>query len=160
MRDQSGNDVAATVTIKAYAHQSFAGVGTNRVTDSGTSSSGVLALNGIGQTGLFCSVTSSANAWIVAYGSSAARTSDAGRSFGSDPAPGSGVLAEFNITTPGATVLATPGTTYWNDDTEPTNTIYFAVRDTSGNNVISDITVVAYAETSFSGVSGGTFGSG
>jgi hypothetical protein len=160
IRDQQGNSVAATVTIKAYAHQSFAGTGTNRVTDTGTSSSGFLALNGIGQTGVFCSVTSSAIAWIVAYGSEAARTADSARAFNTDPSPGSGVLAEFYIGTPGSTVLATPGTVYWNDDTEPTDAIYFAVRDTGSNNVISDVTVVAYAETSFSGVSGGTYGSG
>lgn len=160
VRDQAGSNVAASVTIKAYAHQNFGGVGTNRVTDSGTSSSGELTLSGIGQTGVFCTVTSDVAAWIVAYGSSASRTADAGRTYVQDPSPGSGVLAEFEIGTGGGTVLATPGAAYWNNDTDPTDAIYFAVRDINGNDVIANITIVAYAETSFSGISGGTYGSG
>ena len=77
-----------------------------------------------------------------------------------DPSPGSGVLAEFEIGAGGGTVLATPGAAYWNNDTEPTDAIYFAVRDTNGSDVVANITIVAYAETSFSGISGGTYGSG
>ena len=159
VRDQAGAAANATVTIVAYAHQNFAGVGTNRITDSGTAASGALDLTGLGQTGQLCTVTSSLEAWIVFYGSDADRTADAGRAFETDPAVGSGVMAEFYITA-GSTILATPGTGYFNNDTEPTDAIYLAVRTSGGAAVNSLVTVTAYAETSYTGVSGGTFGSG
>ena len=159
VRDQAGANVAADITIKAYVHQSFGGVGTARTTDSGTAAAGVLELNGMGQTGQFCTVTSSLDAWVAFYGSAADRTADAGRAFGTDPSPGSGVQAEFYITA-GTTILATPGSTYFNNDTNPTDAMYLAVRDQAGSAVNSLVTVTVYAETSYTGISGGTFGSG
>lgn len=159
VRDQAGANVAADITIKAYVHQGFGGVGTAKTTDSGTAASGLLTLTGMGQTGQFCTVTSSLDAWVVFYGSEADRTADSARAFSTDPSPGSGVQAEFYIAA-GTTILATPGSTYFNNDTSPTDAIYLAVRDTSGSAVNSLITVSVYAETSYSGISGGTFGSG
>ena len=159
VRDQAGANVDSQVTIKAYVHQNFGGTGTNRVTDSGTASSGALTLAGMGQTGQFCTVTSSLDAWVVFYGSAADRTADNARAFGTDPAPGSGVQAEFYIAA-GTTVLATPGAMYFNNDTDPTDAMYLAVRDQAGANVDSLVTVKVYAETNYTGISGGTFGSG
>lgn len=159
VRDQAGANVAADITIKAYVHQGFGGVGTARTTDSGTAASGLLTLTGMGQTGQFCTVTSSLDAWVVFYGSDADRTADNARAFATDPAPGSGVQAEFYIAA-GTTVLATPGSTYFNNDTNPTDAMYLAVRDTGGSAVNSLVTVTVYAETSYTGISGGTFGSG
>ena len=159
VRDQAGANVNSQVTIKAYVHQNFGGTGTNRVTDSGTAASGALTLTGMGQTGQFCTVTSSLDAWVAFYGSAADRTADNARVFGTDPAPGSGVQAEFYIAA-GTTVLATPGAMYFNNDTDPTDAMYLAVRDQAGANVDSLITVKVYAETSYTGISGGTFGSG
>lgn len=159
VRDTGGANANAAVTVVAYAHQSFSGTGTNRVSDSGTAAGGTLDLTGLGQTGQLCTVTSSLNAWIVIYGSAAQRTADSGRSYNTDPVSGSGVMAEFYITA-GSTVLATPGTTYFNNDIDPTEAIYLAVRDQAGVAVNSEVTITAYAETSYSGISGGTFGSG
>jgi len=159
VRDQAGADVNSEVTIKAYVHQNFGGTGTNRVTDSGTASSGTLTLTGMGQTGQFCTVTSSLDAWVAFYGSEADRTADNARTFGTDPAPGSGVQAEFYIAA-GTTVLATPGAMYFNNDTDPTDAMYLAVRNQVGASVDSLITVKVYAETSYAAISGGTFGSG
>lgn len=159
VRNQAGAAVNSQVTIKAYVHQNFGGTGTNRVTDSGTASSGTLDLTGMGQSGQFCTVTSSLDAWVVFYGSAADRTADSGRAFGADPTPGSGVQAEFYVAA-GSTVLATPGAMYFNNDTDPTDAMYLAVRDTGGASVNSLITVKVYAETSYTGISGGTFGSG
>ena len=159
VRDQAGANVAADITIKAYVHQGFGGVGTARTTDSGTASSGLLTLTGMGQTGQFCTVSSSLDAWVVFYGSEADRTADNARTFATDPTPGSGVQAEFYIAA-GTTVLATPGSTYFNNDTNPTEAMYLAVRDTGGSAVDSLVTVKVYAETSYTGISGGTFGSG
>ena len=159
VRDQAGANVNSQVTIKAYVHQNFGGTGTSRVTDSGTASSGALTLTGMGQSGQFCTVTSSLDAWVVFYGSAADRTTDSARAFGSDPTPGSGVQAEFYIAA-GTTVLATPGAMYFNNDTDPTDAMYLAVRSQAGANVDSLITVKVYAETNYTGISGGTFGSG
>ena len=159
VRDQAGASVAADITIKAYVHQGFGGVGTARTVDSGTASSGLLTLTGMGQTGQFCTVASSLDAWVVFYGSEADRTADNARTFATDPTPGSGVQAEFYIAA-GTTVLATPGSTYFNNDTSPTEAMYLAVRDTGGSAVDSLVTVKVYAETSYTGISGGTFGSG
>jgi hypothetical protein len=159
VRDQSGANVNSEVTVNVYARRSFNGFGTNRVTDSGTASGGTLDLTGVGLAGQFMTVSSDLAAWIVAYGSSADRTADAARTFGTDPSPGSGVQAEFYVGA-GGTVLATPGAVYFNNDTNPTEILYLAVRDQSGSNVNATVTLEVYAETSFTGVSGGTFGSG
>lgn len=159
VRNQSGNNVNAEVTITAYAHQSFAGTGTNRVSDTGVASGGNLTLTGLGQTGQLCTVTSSLAAWIVVYGSAADRTNDATRPFNQDPLQGSGVMAEFYVSA-GSTVLASPGTTYFNNDTTPKEAVYLAVRDQTGLAVDSQVTITAYAETSYTSISGGTFGSG
>lgn len=114
------------------------------VTESQTASGGAATFVGVGKSGQLVQVTSSLDAWVVLYPTAAARTADAGRSFGTDPAPGSGVLAEFYITS-GSTVLATPGTTYFNNDTTKANAIYAAVRDQAGANVNSQVTLECYA---------------
>ena len=154
VRDELGANVVTDVTIKAYVHQNFGGVGTNRITDSGTASSGELTLEGMGQSGQFCTVTSSLDAWIVFYGSAADRTADSSRTFTTDPTPGSGVQAEFYVPA-GTTVVATPGSTYYNNDIAPAEAIYLAVRDTAGAAVDSLVTVKAYAETNHDGGGGG-----
>ena len=131
----------------------------SRLSEGQTASSGAATFTGLGHSGTFVSVTSSLDAWIVFYGSAADRASDAGRSYSTDPASGSGVLAEFYITA-GSTVLATPGTTYFNNDTSVTEALYAAVRDQSGTSVDSLVTVVAYGDQTITSVSGGSFGSG
>jgi hypothetical protein len=159
VRTTGGIAVNAAVTVTVYARKSLNGFGTNRITDSGTASGGTLDLTGVGLAGQFMTVSSDLAAWVVAYGSSADRTADAARTFGTDPLPGSGVQAEFYVGA-GGTVLGTPGALYFNNDTDPTEALYLAVRDQAGANVNATVTVEAYAETSFTGVSGGTFGSG
>lgn len=109
-----------------------------------TATSGAATFTGIGQTGTIVDITSNLNAWIVLYPTAAARTADAGRSFGTDPAPGSGVLAEFYVTA-ASTILASPGTTYFNNDTTKASAIYAAVRDQAGANVNAAVTITAYA---------------
>jgi len=130
-----------------------------RLTESQTAASGAATFVGIGHSGTLVEVTSSLDAWIVIYGSAADRTSDSGRAYSTDPSPGSGVLAEFYITA-GGTVLATPGTTYFNNDTTTTEAIYVAVRNQAGANVNSQVTITAYGNQVIESVTGGTFGSG
>jgi hypothetical protein len=159
VRTQGGADLDSEVTVRAYARRSFNGFGTNRVTETATAASGHLDVSTLGQAGQLVSIQSSLDAWVVMYGSAADRSADSSRLFSEDPLPGSGVQAEFYISG-GSTVLGTPGATYFNNDSSPTESVYFAVRDAAGVDVDSQLTIVAYAETSFTGVSGGSFGSG
>lgn len=129
------------------------------LTETETSTAGEATFTGLGYSGILQKVTSTVDAWIVLYTSAAERTADASRSFNTDPATGSGVLAEFYITA-GATVLATPGTTYLNNDATLTEAIYAAVRTQAGAAVVADVTISAYGLAAITAVSGGTFGSG
>ena len=155
--DQATGDV--TITATGGGGGGGGGSTGSRLSEGQTASSGAATFTGLGHSGTFVSVTSSLDAWIVFYGSTADRTSDAGRSYSTDPTAGSGVLAEFYITA-GNTVLATPGTTYFNNDTSVTEAVYVAVRDQAGASVDSLVTVVAYGDQTITSVSGGTFGSG
>lgn len=144
----------------SVASGGLSGVGVaTRATDSGTAASGALTLTGLGSSGLLHTIFTDLDAWVVFYGSAADRTADAGRGYGTDPTPGSGVLAEVYVTTAGA-VLFTPGTMYMNNDITETSAIYLAVRDQVGAAVNATLTVSAYVQGGYTGVSGGTFGSG
>ena len=132
---------------------------TARLTETQTASSGVATFVGLGHSGTILKVTSSLDAWIVLYGSTAERTSDSSRAYSTDPSTGSGVLAEFYITA-GSTLVATPGTSYFNNDTSVTEAIYAAVRNQAGNDVNSVIDITTYGNQAITSVSGGTFGSG
>lgn len=79
-------------------------------------------------------------AWVRLYTTSAARTSDASRTQGTDPVPGSGVIAEV-ITTGATTQLITPGVIGFNDDTTPTTNIYATVTNLSGSSVAITVTL-------------------
>ena len=91
-------------------------------------------------------VAISAPAWVVLYVDAASRTSDnagesGGRSEGTDPAPGSGVLTEVSTTGSGATTfLMSPAVLGWNNDSTPAAQVYARVRNkraTSGSNAIT-----------------------
>ena len=152
--DQSTGDVTVTATGGGGG-----GSATGRLTESQTASSGAATFTELGHSGTLVDVTSSLDAWITLYGSAASRTSDASRSYSTDPTPGSGVLAEFYITA-GSTIAATPGTTYFNSDTSSTEALYLAVRDQSGAAVDSAVTIISYGNQAITSISGGTFGSG
>ena len=129
------------------------------LTETETSTGGEATFTGLGYSGILQKVTSTVDAWIVLYTSAAERTADASRAFEDDPSTSSGVLAEFYVAA-GTTVLATPGTTYLNNDTTLTEAIYAAVRTQAGAAVVSDVTISAYGLAAITAVSGGTFGSG
>ena len=129
------------------------------LSETQTASGGAADFVGLGHSGILQKVASNLNAWIVLYSSAAERTADAGRAYNTDPAPGSGVLFEAYVTT-GGTVVATPGTTYLNNDPTPTEAVYAAVRDQSGNAVDATVTFSAYGLATITAVNGGTFGSG
>jgi len=149
------NWVPATVSSGGV---SGIGVAT-RASDSGTAASSALTLTGLGSSGQLHTLSTDLDAWVVFYGSAADRTADAGRAYNTDPAAGSGVLAEAYVTTAGA-ILFTPGTGYMNNDTTETAALYLAVRDQAGAAVNATLTVTAYVQGGYDGISGGTFGSG
>lgn len=129
------------------------------LTESQTASGGVATFTGLGYSGILQKVSSDQDAWVVMYSSASERAADATRAYEVDPAPGSGVLFEAYVTA-GGTVVATPGTTYLNNDTTLTEAVYVAVRDQSGSAVDAEVTFNAYGLAAITAVSGGTFGSG
>lgn len=83
-------------------------------------------------------IQTSAAAWVRLYTSVAARTADSARLENVDPLPGSGVIAEI-ISTTAETILITPGTIGFNDESSPNTDIALAVTNKSGGT--ADITV-------------------
>ena len=84
-------------------------------------------------------------AWVRLYVDSASRTSDASRAEGTDPAPGSGVIAEVLTTTAGAsTFLMSPGVIGWNNDGTPSTTVYAKVtnKDSSARAITVTLTLI------------------
>ena len=124
-----------------------------------TASGGAAEFVGLGYSGILQKVTSDSDAWIVLYTSAAARTADSSRSFSNDPDPGSGVLFESYVAA-GQTVIATPGTTYLNNDSTLTEAVYAAIRSQNGSSVDAEVTISAYGLAAITAVTGGTFGSG
>ena len=87
-------------------------------------------------------IQTSAAAWVRLYVSEAARIADALRTEGVDPAPGSGVIAEV-ITTGAQTILISPGTIGFNNESPITSIIPVRVTNKSGS--AADITVTLTA---------------
>jgi hypothetical protein len=87
-------------------------------------------------------VETSAAAWVRIYVSEAARLADASRTEGTDPLPGSGVIAEV-ITTGAETVLISPGTIGFNDESVVTTNIPVRVTNKSGSTQAITVTLTA-----------------
>ena len=71
-------------------------------------------------------------AWVRVYASNAARTADAGRSEGTDPAADAGVIAEV-ITSSAQTILISPGAYGFNDDNPVTANIATRITNKTGS---------------------------
>lgn len=98
-----------------------------------TTSTGVLLANSsttvplIGHKSyLLQKVTVSTATWLTIYASTTAMADDASRSQGTDPTPGSGVIAEI-ITAQAGSVLMTPGVMGFNDDATTSTNVYAKV---------------------------------
>ena len=124
------------------------------LTETQVASGGTADFVGLGFSGILQKVTSDLAAWIVLYSSAAERTADASRAYNTDPTPGSGVLFEAYVTASG-TVVATPGTTYFNNDTTATEAVYAAVRNQAGAAVNASVTFSAYGFAS--AIDGGSY---
>jgi hypothetical protein len=87
-------------------------------------------------------VETSAAAWVRIYVSEAARIADASRLEGTDPLPGAGVIAEV-ITTGAQTVLISPGTLGFNNESTVTTNIPVRVTNKSGAEAAITVTLTA-----------------
>ncbi|MGA1013399.1 hypothetical protein, partial [Vulcanococcus sp.] len=148
----AGGSVAGALTERADETQATASIA-----DGVTAA---LAFVGLGVSGNFTQVTTSAAAWVRFYPTDADRIADSTRDIGTDPAPGSGVLLEVITTAAGETVKVTPSASYFNNDDPADPFLYCAVRNLSGATATVSVTVRAYSQVIASLVSGGTFGSG
>ena len=84
-------------------------------------------------------------AWVRLYVDAASRTSDASRAEGTDPTPGSGVIAEVLTSSAGAsTFLMSPGVFGWNNDGTPATTVYARVtnKDSSARAITVTLTLI------------------
>jgi hypothetical protein len=123
---------------------SGAGLGT-RTTAAATTSSlptgqtGPINITGFKSYALL-KIQTSAAAWVRIYTSEAARIADASRLEGTDPALSSGVLAEV-ITTGAQTVLFSPSTIGFNDESPTTTNIPVRVTNKSGSTAAITVTL-------------------
>jgi hypothetical protein len=109
-------------------------------TATGVSAGASSTINIVGpKTYVLSKVATSSPAWVRIYSDAASRTTDAARLEGTDPLPGSGVIAEV-ITTPGfLTQLITPGVIGFNNDSTLAEVVYVSVKNT--DSATRDITV-------------------
>ena len=80
--------------------------------------------------------------WVVLYVDAASRTADSSRAEGTDPQPGSGVIAETLTSTSGSsTFLFSPGTLGWNNNSTPDTNIYAKVKNKESGSVAVTVTL-------------------
>jgi len=132
--DGEGNITISAAGVSGLASRTTPSGSTGNIADAATANVTITGFKGY----LLYKIQTSAAAWVRIYTSVAARTADSGRSEGVDPSPGAGVIAEA-ITTGAETVLITPGTIGFNDESSPTTNIELAVTNKSGGS--DDITV-------------------
>ena len=77
-------------------------------------------------------ITTDHPAWVRVYTDGASRTADSSRSQGTDPTAGSGVIAEAITSASPQTVLVSPGTIGFSNETSPSTNIELAVTNLSG----------------------------
>jgi hypothetical protein len=85
-------------------------------------------------------IQTSAAAWVRLYSDTTSRTADVTRTITTDPAPGTGVIAEI-ITTGAQTILLTPGVLGFNNELLPTTAIPATVTNRSGTTTAITVTV-------------------
>lgn len=131
--DDVGTGGAGTLATRASI------AGTTGSLNNGAS--GPLNLTGYSAYSLLKIQTSHA-AWVRIYVTEAARLADAARLQGEDPTPGSGIIAEV-ITTGAQTVLISPGTIGFNNESPVTTDIPVRVTNLSGNPASITVTLTA-----------------
>lgn len=128
--------VAAGGSVGLQARQDFSGT-TTSLADNATGNLNISAYKAY----TLLKVETDADAWVRIYTDDASRTADVNRSEGSDPAAGSGVIAE---TRGSSSVIISPGVIGFNNDSpSATDTIYTSVTNRSGNTQTITVTLTA-----------------
>ena len=89
---------------------------------------------------LLYKIQTSSAAWVRIYTDNASRTADASRDELTDPLPGAGVIAEV-ITTGAETILISPGTFGYNNESTPTTSIPISVKNKGGSSASITVTL-------------------
>ena len=120
----------------AMASRTTASASTSSIADAASAN---IAITGF-KSYMLLKIQTSAAAWVRLYSDTASRTADASRTITTDPAPGSGVIAEI-ITTGAQTILLTPGVLGFNNESSPTTSIPATVTNRSGTTTAITVTV-------------------
>ena len=122
------------------------GSGASRVSETETTSSiadgasGSVEYATLGKSFALQKVTVDKQCWVRIYSDTTARTADAGRTQGTDPSDGSGVIAEFIATASGTTTFKiTPSIMGWLDNSE--TEVPVAVQNNSGSAGTVQVTI-------------------
>lgn len=145
--DGSNGQVLTTNGTGALSWSNGLGLSTRAglapVTTSLLTPGGYVALTITGYKGyIVYSIQTSDAAWVRLYSSVAARNADSTRLEGTDPLPGSGVIAEV-ITTGAETILITPGVIGFSSEVIPSVDIPCAITNKSGAPAAITVTVTA-----------------
>jgi hypothetical protein len=128
-----------------YAWVAQSGGGAARVTETETTASitdgatGNVEFATLGKSFAIQKVTAQKESWIRIYSDTASRTADASRTQGTDPADGSGVIAEFIATSPNTEFKVTPAIYGWLDDSE--TEVPVAIQNNTGGTTTSSVTI-------------------
>jgi hypothetical protein len=133
----SYNDLDDLPGGSGLASRSTAAASTGSIANAATANVTVTGFKGY----LLYKIQTSAAAWVRVYTSVAARTADSGRLEGVDPSPGAGVITEV-ITTGAETILITPGTVGFNDESPVDTNIQLAVTNKSGGSANITVTLI------------------
>ncbi len=122
------------------------GGGVSRDTASGTATSladntaANVTITGGAKTYALLKIEVSHAAWVRVYTDTSSRTADSSRAEGVDPTPGSGVIAEV-ITTGAETILMSPATIGFSNETSPSTDIPIRITNKSGSSASITVTL-------------------
>ena len=121
------------------------GVAGMRVEETQSVDATDISFTKLGSSGKLALAEATVDCWVTIYIDDASRTADASRSVDTDPALGSGVLADFTLTA-GSELVMTPFYSYWNNDDPAASVIYARVRSAAGAAVTGILTLHAYPD--------------
>ena len=121
-----------------------------RVNSTKNTVAGQVTINDMGSSGSLVAVTTDQPAWVIGYSTAESRAADGGRTIGTDPAAGAGVL--FEVLTDGVTTYqASPGTGYFNGDPTGAPNIYIATKNPDGTALDCLLSLTGYMHQGFNG---------
>lgn len=147
---QAHSGMTGTIVVEAAAGGGGGGGGggASRVTETETTASIAAGASGnvefatLGKAFSLLKVTTNKECWVRIYSDTTARSADAGRTQGTDPADGSGVIAEFISTSSGSQEFkVTPGIMGWLDDSE--TEVPVAVKNNTSGTTTVQVTINA-----------------